>query len=140
MLKLDTSGMPEGTFISEMDALEVFADAELTGTTQGKTLHGLLNRRSTSWNFGEYLSQGELDIRGRCAQTTMRRLIDVGFFKLLPQLTDKALWQGLAISANKLRALIWPSADAIPTTHAEVRGGGPSPSQISASAIAGLFR
>ena len=70
MLKLDTWGTLEGTFISEMDALEVSADAELIGATRGKTLHGLLNRRSTSWNYGEYLSQGELDIRERCAQTT----------------------------------------------------------------------
>ncbi|KAF5676101.1 hypothetical protein FHETE_2228 [Fusarium heterosporum] len=42
--------------------------------------------RKSKWYFGEYLTQGRLDIRDRCSQVSLQKLIDRGLFTLIPTL------------------------------------------------------
>lgn len=125
LLVLDTRGFPAGTFVSEMEILRVFAEHEQAFATQDKTLRRLVKIRESDRNrsYGEYLSQGELDIRGRCVQTSMQKLIDLGMFELVKELSKEYHWNGLAISVLRLREELWPSAPAAApsATHFEVR-------------------
>ncbi|GAB1311473.1 hypothetical protein MFIFM68171_01683 [Madurella fahalii] len=127
LLVLDTRGLPAGTFVSEMEILKVFAEHEHepAGTAPRRTLRKLVEIRERPGNrtYGEYLSQGDLDIRGRCAQTTMQKVIDLGMFELLKELSRERLWENLANSVIVLREELWPRAyaDASPATHFEVR-------------------
>ncbi|EXL66071.1 hypothetical protein FOPG_17734 [Fusarium oxysporum f. sp. conglutinans race 2 54008] len=53
----------------------------------------LRSKREGSMYFGEYLSQGRLDIQGRCSQVSMQRLIDTGLFTLCPlSINDWTRW------------------------------------------------
>jgi hypothetical protein len=53
--------------------------------------------------FGEYLSQGSLDIRGKCVQMTMQQLIDGGLLTVIcPALDQKQNW---SYWPNTVRAL-----------------------------------
>ncbi|GFF97125.1 hypothetical protein IFM53868_08906 [Aspergillus udagawae] len=51
-----------------------------------------LTLRSTDY-FGEYLSQGALDIQGKCVQVSFQTLIDLGLFVLFPPLAVEAEWE-----------------------------------------------
>lgn len=71
--------------------------------------------------FGEYLTQGNMDIRGRCVVTNMQRLIDIGLFELKPELGDKSKWGQWAKRVICLREPFETLQDAPIVTHAEVR-------------------
>lgn len=63
---LDTTTLPAGTFISEMEIMKVFVEHECPFPGQKKTLRGLFDKVRNgpdSYHFGEYLSQGDLDIK-----------------------------------------------------------------------------
>ncbi|KXX73623.1 hypothetical protein MMYC01_210142 [Madurella mycetomatis] len=124
LLVLDTRGFPAGTFVSEMEILRVFAEHEKAVAVQNKTLRRLVEIREDprrNRSYGEYLSQGELDIRGRCVQTTMQKLIDLGIFELVKELSEEDLWKKLALRVLDLREELLPSAPAPSATHFEVR-------------------
>lgn len=57
--------------------------------------------RESSMYFGEYLSQGRLDIQGRCSQVSMQQLIDTGLFTLCPPLLED--WTRWAIPVCNIR-------------------------------------
>ena len=46
-----------------------------------------------NYYFGEYLSQGDFNLEGRCAQTTMAALINFGLFSLQPKFEHKEGWR-----------------------------------------------
>lgn len=120
LLILDTREFPNGTFIKDMEIMEVFANPD---NTQRGNLDDFLNLRKSSrgYYFGEYLSQGELSIQGKCVETTMQRMIDVGLFELYPELGDKSQWNLWADRVISLRQHFQSSQDAPPATHIEVR-------------------
>lgn len=69
ILILDTRLFPKGTFIRDLEVLGRFAGYN----ERLRTLHGW---RKGQLYFGEYLSQGHLNIRGHCAETTLQKLVD----------------------------------------------------------------
>ena len=42
--------------------------------------------------FGEYLSQGRLSVAEQCSQISLQQLLDMGLFKLCPELKDERHW------------------------------------------------
>ena len=89
LLVLDTRQFPKGTFIQDLEAIKAFSGH--TGSER-QNLTNLLELRMSEYYFGEYLSQGRLDISDRCSQTSMRQLIDMGLFKLCPMLAENSQW------------------------------------------------
>ncbi|PYI05903.1 hypothetical protein BO78DRAFT_419221 [Aspergillus sclerotiicarbonarius CBS 121057] len=99
---LDTRGFPEGTFIKDLDIIDAFKkhSDELRSFSA-------LRRRETRSNrqfyFGEYLTQGELNIQGKCATVSLQQMIDHGLFDLYPRLRNQDKWNLLAIRVLELR-------------------------------------
>ncbi|KAB5536013.1 hypothetical protein GE09DRAFT_337795 [Coniochaeta sp. 2T2.1] len=79
---VDTREFPKGTFVKDLDLLEAYVDHEDVGR--------FLNLRLSDggWYFGEYLSQGRLDIQGRSAHTSLRLLLDMGLYDLEPRFEE----------------------------------------------------
>lgn len=113
-----------------MEIMEVFAPH--TDPRQDKNLEDFFQFRKSDrgYYFGEYLTQGDMDVKGRCIATNMESLIDAGLFELKPELEDKSKWVELANRVLYLRKPFEASQDNPTATHAEVR---------KAIAIAGAF-
>jgi len=80
IIMIDTRSFPQRTFLRDLDALEYYSklpelDADL------ETLKRLRGPGIETY-FGEYLTQGYLEIEGHCCQVSMQQLIDTGLFKL----------------------------------------------------------
>lgn len=75
----DTRKFPRGTFVKDLDLMEAYVDNE--------NVRRCLRRRLSpgGWYFGEYLSQGRLDIAGRSGHTSLRLLLDMGLCDLEPR-------------------------------------------------------
>lgn len=88
---LDTQDFPKGTFVKDMEIMR--AIASVLGPKEN--LHKFLSFRENPriggkrYYFGEFLSQGDLALEGRCAEATMDMLIQLGLFKLQPGLGDE---------------------------------------------------
>lgn len=121
LLILDTRGFPTGTFIKDLGIMEVFAPS--TDLNQTKNLDDFFQLRKSDrgYYFGEYLTQGNMDVRGRCVVTNMQKLIDAGLFKLMPELGDKNRWGEWANRVVCLRESFNASQDTPTATHTEVR-------------------
>ncbi|PYH76209.1 hypothetical protein BO82DRAFT_426839 [Aspergillus uvarum CBS 121591] len=61
---IDTTQFPRGTFIRDLDLLNVFIDSD--PLPKGNGLARLKGWRDSNLYFGEYLSQGALQIKGKC--------------------------------------------------------------------------
>ncbi|KAK4194333.1 hypothetical protein QBC40DRAFT_290939 [Triangularia verruculosa] len=94
-LLLDTSKLNPGTFISDVDLINFFAKHEQFSGM--RSLQGLRNLRGQrkGYYFGEYLSQGDLQIGSACVQTDLQELIHCGLFELLPELNDQRQWRNV---------------------------------------------
>ncbi|KAK4124713.1 hypothetical protein N657DRAFT_330558 [Parathielavia appendiculata] len=118
LLVLDTRKFPKGTFIKDLDAIEAFHgyDKNLARMKAMRTEYKDKDNSDVYFYYGEYLSQGRLDVSGRCRQTSMQQLIDAGLFNLCPELADptrrdqwakpvntirEKIVHGLALAANK---------------------------------------
>jgi hypothetical protein len=121
LLIVDTHGFPKGTFIKDIEIMEVFA--QYSDISHKKSLKNLLELRKgdAGFYFGEYLTQGDLNIQGRCIQTNMQRMIDVGLFDLKPELRDESMWDQWPKRVLSLREPLKASQDAPSATHAEFR-------------------
>ncbi|KAF5590051.1 hypothetical protein FPANT_6143 [Fusarium pseudoanthophilum] len=98
LIMIDTRDFPKQTFLRDLDALNYYHDYN-----QGlKKLKGL---RQMQYYFGEYLTQGHLDIREKCVQMTMQQLIDGGLFTVIFPALDKPNnnWADWAKPVCKLR-------------------------------------
>jgi hypothetical protein len=95
LLMVDTRDFPERTFIKDLEAVSAL------NTHEGYLDEFLALRNK--YYFGEYLSQGALDIQGRCVQVSFQTLIDFGLFKLFPPLAVEAEWIRLATRVRELR-------------------------------------
>lgn len=112
---LDTSGFPEGTFIKDLDILDAFKEESLDLQRFLKLRRGNFKKR---YYFGEYLTQGRLEIEGNCARVSLQQMMDLGLFELHPGLKNKNRWISLANRVLELRTNFkyLPS-----TTHSEIQ-------------------
>jgi hypothetical protein len=95
LLMIDTRDFEEGTFIKDLEVVTAL-------DTHDRYWNDYLILRSTDY-FGEYLSQGALDIQGKCVQVSFQTLIDLGLFALFPPLAVEAEWEKLARRVVELR-------------------------------------
>lgn len=122
---LDTRDFPSGTFVKDVEIINVFAS--YSNGSKLKNLKTLLKLREGKVRdgraryFGEYLTQGRLIISGKSVSTNMQNLINVGLFKLEPRLEDRSKWEKLADTVLCLREPFDALQDAPMATHGEVR-------------------
>jgi hypothetical protein len=104
LLVVDTQDFPAGAFVRDRELLNAFVtDEERLGKIGlGKVLEWR-TRIPQPLYFGEYLSQGSLDVRGRCVQTSLKALIENGLFDLVPALRDPSGWNYWANRVVELR-------------------------------------
>lgn len=95
---------PEELFVRDIDLIKAFAPYDL-GSNFQKNLSNMLDmREGNTWYFGEYLSQGKLDVRNNLQMVSMRALVDAGIMSLTPEFPE--LW---AKSNSQVNA-IWTKA------------------------------
>ncbi|KAH7168435.1 hypothetical protein DER46DRAFT_623899 [Fusarium sp. MPI-SDFR-AT-0072] len=82
LIMIDTRDFPDQTFLRDIDAIDCFYP-------YSRHLRQLRIWRTDDLYFGEYLSQGSLDTRGKCVQMTMQQLIDGGLFTVICPALDK---------------------------------------------------
>ena len=103
LLALDTKGFTPGTFVQDLELLEVFYRHERYAD-QVKNLENLRAYRENSNNYpGEYFTQGRLHVRGRRVQTSLQDLIDHGLFDLNDALKEKDGWLDPLTTLESLR-------------------------------------
>lgn len=112
---LDTSGLPEGTFIKDLDILDAFK-GESAGVKD--FLHMRRGQGRKRCYFGEYITQGQLQIDGRCASVSLQQMVNSGLFELHPVLGNKDGWDFLASRVLDLRKGL---TTLVPITPSEVR-------------------
>ncbi|KAJ2897755.1 uncharacterized protein MKZ38_004378 [Zalerion maritima] len=96
LLMLDTRQFPEGTFLRDLEAIDEFQK-------HSADLAGIKTWRMSDKYFGEYLTQGRLNVDGQCSQTSMQQLIDMGLFTLCPALGITGEWTRWAIPVVNIR-------------------------------------
>jgi hypothetical protein len=69
-----------------MEVMKLFEHADTR-------LQKFVEYRETEYYFGEYLTQGPLNIQGRCVFASVQQMIDLGLFTLQPGLADVEQWQ-----------------------------------------------
>lgn len=105
LLVLDTRGVPRGTFVKDTEIMRAITPA----LCQGENLHSFLSLRQDPkrdgkrYYFGEYLSQGDLAIAGRCVDAPMDMLIHAGLFEFHPGLGVEDRWNAFANRVLELR-------------------------------------
>ncbi|KAH8658060.1 hypothetical protein BX600DRAFT_468593 [Xylariales sp. PMI_506] len=108
LLLIDTEGLDRNLFVNDRELIQVLAPhhhAKYPGDFNTlQTIQQLRNRGDLY--FGEYLTQGSLNIEGRCSQVDFQTLVNLGLFDLFPELafkrSEKNAW------ANAVRALRYP--------------------------------
>ncbi|KAF5570505.1 hypothetical protein FPHYL_1181 [Fusarium phyllophilum] len=98
LIMIDTRDFPKQTFLRDLDALNHYH-----GYNQG--LRKVKGWREKQYYFGEYLTQGHLDIGGRCVQMTMQQLVDGGLLMVICPALNKPNnnWADWAKPVCKLR-------------------------------------
>lgn len=98
LLVIDTTMLPRGVFLRDLDLIKAFVNLDAR-------LSELWKLRTTGYYFGEYLSQGALRVNGKCSIVSIEEMINKGLFDLQPEFTDyvqrrKTTW---AAEVNRLR-------------------------------------
>jgi hypothetical protein len=85
---VDTRRFPRGSFLQDLPLIEEFHN-KVHPPSQSYTLRDLKRlRERTEFYFGEYLSQGRLDILGRSSHATLGKMIELGLPDVCPGLSD----------------------------------------------------
>lgn len=103
LLVIDTSCFPKGTFIKDLEIMRYFAEYSDPQTSRNLAAFTELRLGKKGYYFGEYLTQGELDISGACAEATMQNIMDHGLLELLEELGDRLKWKKWAQIVVDLR-------------------------------------
>lgn len=119
LLIIDTRSIPKGIFVKDLELIAAFA--KYSDPYCEKNLLYLQQLRQGRYYFGEYLSQGRLEIFGICAQTTMKNLVESGFFEVMPDFEDQVSWNLWANRVVELRAPFNDAIDISQSNHYEVR-------------------
>jgi hypothetical protein len=84
---IDTSKFPKAVFLRDMDLIQVYLsfDADLMD------FKGLRSKKDMY--FGEYLSQGALEIEGKSQIVSAQAVIDQGLYALRRECEEFALWE-----------------------------------------------
>ncbi|KAL8908263.1 MAG: hypothetical protein Q9171_005517 [Xanthocarpia ochracea] len=122
LLLLDTRGLPAGTFIKDLEIMETFGAYSDPKAQANLNDFVKLRKGNRGYYFGEYLMQGDVDIKGKCVVTNMQRLIDVGLFESIPNLSEQSTWTMWPKRVIELRKP-FETLQHVPTMakHAEVR-------------------
>lgn len=121
LLILDTRDFPRGTVVQDMEIMELFVPHTDSGQPYNPKNLLQLRKSDKGYYFGEYLTQGDMNIKGGCVVTNMQSLIDAGLFELKPELEDKSKWDEWANRVVCLRKPFKTSQDTPTATHTEVR-------------------
>ena len=78
ILVVDTKSFPPGAFIRDLDLIDAFPPL----TPEQIELRDWRTRSRRRLYFGEFFSQGSLNIRGRCVRSSLNALIDNEAFNL----------------------------------------------------------
>lgn len=92
LLVIDTGKLPKGVFVKDLDLLR---DLNMVcNCDYHQDLKSLVKLRNGDHYFGEYLTQGSLDLfKGECMQVNFQEMVDLGLFELLPaELKDERNW------------------------------------------------
>ena len=81
--------MPKAAFVRDLEIIDAFSGYSDPCVQRNLAYLQQLRLEPMEYYFGEYLSQGYLDIEGKCAQATMQDMIDSGLFQLMPKLESK---------------------------------------------------
>ena len=127
IMVVDTRGLPPGTFVKDVEIMRAITSILPAG--EGEDLRQFLNfrknhRTSGIYYFGEYLSQGDLGLEGRCAQASMIELGRHGLFDLQPGFEDQegwTLWAKRVIALRKPIERLRFFSDVPPTDRKQIR-------------------
>lgn len=89
---VDTSGFPELTFMQDMDLIREYEAFDDDLRRMGNLRTGKRGAHSGTYYFGEYLSQGALNIEGRCQIVTASKLIEAGLYDIVPTFQEYSQW------------------------------------------------
>ncbi|EDU44814.1 conserved hypothetical protein [Pyrenophora tritici-repentis Pt-1C-BFP] len=95
--------MPKAAFVKDLEIIDAFSGYSDPYVQPNLAYLQQLRLRPIGYYFGEYLSQGYLDIEGKCSQATMQDLIGSGLFQLMPELESKDFWDQWAKRVIELR-------------------------------------
>jgi hypothetical protein len=119
---VDTTMLPDGVFLSDMPLIKAFS--RYTDREAYKSLEHLKNLRQGSYYFGEYLSQGALQVEGCCAIVSMGDIVGDGLYELRGEFEAAALTsnKSWANAVLRLRETFSCSGSVSPplTTHGEI--------------------
>jgi hypothetical protein len=113
--------MTNGIFVKDLDLIDAFANYSDRNLKKNLAFLRKLRHGSSGHYFGEYISQGCLDINGICSQATIQDLIDGGLFQIMPKLENKDSWDGWANRVIELRAPFSALKNASLSIHSDVR-------------------
>lgn len=91
LLVIDTQGMPQGAFVKDTEIMSVFVPHEKHVPSEGWSLRQLYTIRKNKYRFGEYLSQGKIDIRDKSDEASFCTMMGSGLGFLYPWLFDHSL-------------------------------------------------
>ena len=117
ILVVDTSKLPPGTFIRDLDAMKAF----LASWVPLDKIYSRRTRPIRRLYFGEYLSQGSLAVQGKSVQTSLERMINSGLFSLVPELQDSKKWKKWADRVVDLREVFESHPSYAVTSKKDVR-------------------
>jgi hypothetical protein len=118
---VDTREFPHGTFLQDLPLIKAYQN-EKHQPSKGYTLEELRRLREDRGHyFGEYLSQGRLDIKGKSIHTSLERMIQLGLFELCPGLSENESRSGWANRVVELRKKNFEVLQAQPTSASEAR-------------------
>ncbi|CAJ2511759.1 Uu.00g073840.m01.CDS01 [Anthostomella pinea] len=140
---IDTTKYPNGTFRQDLDLISAFQDKvndehptlchpQRTnwGTRGLGNLYALRHKMHKTWSgyfyFGEYLSQGQVDLKGRCYIVSCDRVINHHLFQLMPGFKANYLDEGDPEWANAVVRLREPF-------YADYQPGATEPADLQAA-------
>jgi hypothetical protein len=118
---VDTRVFPQGTFLQDLSLIKTYQN-EQHSPSMGYTLRQLRwLREDKGYYFGEYLSQGRLDIKGKSRHTSLGRMVQLGLYHLCPGLSESEFWSGWAKRVVELRKKNFDVPQPRPTSASEAR-------------------
>ncbi|KUI70113.1 hypothetical protein VM1G_06530 [Cytospora mali] len=119
LMVIDTRKFPPRTFVKDMEIISIFAQSSREYTSNN--LKKFLDLRSLpDYRFGEYLSQGYLNLADKAVETSFERLVCLGLFDLVPELGNRDNWKSWVKPVLEIREAFLESSHP-DATQTEVR-------------------